>query len=273
MIAITSSTVSNSPAASCSRPPWRRVGWWMVLFLMCCAWDRAVWLVITRDDVPRLGRLETLIEPGTFVATLRDAAHLKVGAIADAAIAVVYGAMYLFGRLWPWIALAVVFIFRHWGGADGRKVRLGLRRGVFVVLVPALAGLAAEALKVLSRRLRPEDHSGFYAFKPWARATADGGGNAPGVLSGEFWSTSRIGLASSHAAVALGGALAAGLLLPRWRVPLLIAAVLCSLSRVAVGAHFLSDVCAGAAIGCALYAVVYAWDRRNNGGQGIDAAG
>ncbi len=243
-------------------PMWRRAAPWLVAFLVCCAWDRAIWLMVTRHETPKLEWLENLIGGDAFRATLRAAVHLDLHAMGSTLLGAAYGGLYMFGRLWPWIFLAVFFIFRHWAGSDGSKVREGLRRGVFVFLVPAFAGLAAEMLKLITRRERPEMADGKYAFLPWPRVS---------LVTPEFWSTEHLGLASSHAAVAFGGALAAGLLLPRWRVPLWMLAALCTISRISVGAHFLSDALAGVACAWAMFALVYAWDRKNNGGRGIVA--
>ena len=251
-------------AAPAPIPAWRKGAPWAIAFLVCCAWDRAVWLMATRPSVsgrvPKLQWLEDSFAGQNLWATLRAAAHLDFHALGQASIALPYGAAYFFGRLWVWIGLAVFFIFRHWGGTDGARVRDGLRRGVFVFLVPALAGLGAELLKFIVRRERPEEADGMYAFLQWPRV-------AP--TDPAFWKTEHLGLASSHAAVAVGGALAAGLLLPRWRAVLYVIAGLCTLSRIAVGAHFLSDAFAGIALAFAAYHVVYAWDRRNNGGMGL----
>ncbi len=237
------------------RSRWRGAGWWLVACAVACAWDRAVWLAATSAGKPKLQWLEDLVGWETLLTLLRNLTH---GSALTTLAAFGYAALYVFGRMWPWIALAMVFIFRHWAGTDGAKVREGLRRGVFVVIVPGAAGLAAEMLKLLTRRGRPELNDGFYTFKPWPHAD---------LLSGGFWNGSGLGLASSHAAVAFGGALAAGLLLPRWRIPLFVIAMLCAASRVAVGAHFLSDVVAGVALAFASYKLFYAWDARNNHGQ------
>jgi membrane-associated phospholipid phosphatase len=247
--------------AGARREWWRVPTWWLVAFVVACAWDRALWLAATRSGVARLQWLEDSIGERQLQAMLRAIMRgsFKVAEITET---LAYGAAYLFGRIWPWIALALFFIFRHWAGTDGHKVKEGLRRGVFVVLVPGSAGLMAEMLKLVVRRMRPEALDGWYAFKAWPQT---------GVLSGSFWNGSGIGLASSHAAVAFGGALAAGLLLPRWRIPLFLLAGLCAASRIAVGAHFLSDVVAGVACAYASYKLFYAWDARNNGGKPLAA--
>lgn len=243
-------------------PWWRAPAWWLVAFAIACAWDRALWLAVTRDKQPRLQWLEDAANIGRFLTLWRDAAQSGPFAIAEAALALAYVGVYGFGRLYIWILLAVFFLFRNWAGTDGAKVREGIRRAVFVLLVPGAAGFAAELLKPIARRMRPEHLDGWYAFKPWP---------PEGPFNLAFWSGSGLGLASSHAAVAFGGALAAGLLLPRWRTPLLILATLCAASRVAVGAHFLSDVVAGTACAFAAYKLLYAWDARNNGGKPLTA--
>jgi membrane-associated phospholipid phosphatase len=42
------------------------------------------------------------------------------------------------------------------------------RRALLLVASPAVAGLSAEALKLVLRRERPDAHSGVYAFRPFA---------------------------------------------------------------------------------------------------------
>jgi membrane-associated phospholipid phosphatase len=240
----------------------RAAGWWLVAFVVACGWDRAVWLMVTKSGVPVLLWLKKLEDLRTYGETLRGAMRLEAHAVWEAIAGAAYLGVYGFGRLYLWAALALFFIFRHWGGTDAAKVREGLRRGVFVFLVPVAAGGAAEALKLLTRRLRPEENQGLYAFKPVTTLNP---------LSTNFWDNSSLGLASSHAAVAFGAALAAGILLPRLRWPLLALAFLCTLSRVAVGAHFLSDAIAGTALAFVAFHGIYAWDARNNKGIPIAA--
>jgi membrane-associated phospholipid phosphatase len=64
-------------------------------------------------------------------------------------------------------------------------------------------------------------------------------------------------LPSSHAAVAFAGSITLALLYPRLALPALAVAIGCGFTRVASGAHYPSDVLAGAVVG-GLTAVVIA---------------
>lgn len=121
------------------------------------------------------------------------------------------------GYLPLWLVLAVAL----WLETRDR------RRALLLAFAPALAGLAAEVLKILLRRERPNLHDGAYFFRPFAD---------------EFLKTKAIGLPSSHAMVAFGGAWILCRLYPKgWPVWVLLAAG-CALTRVQARAHFLSDV-------------------------------
>jgi len=137
-----------------------------------------------------------------------------------------------------WLGVALLMVRDDWRRfATERPAWLIDRwsRGALLVSAVAAAGLAAEGLKLASRRLRPGDEGGWagYAFD-WP--------------AGELWSSSGIGLASSHTAVAFGAALMMSKLHPRYRHMLLALAAGCGWQRVASGAHYLSDVAAAAII-------------------------
>ena len=105
-------------------------------------------------------------------------------------------------------------------------------RGLFVFLGVALAGLVCDVLKVLVGRSRP-----LVLFR-------EGGY--------EFWhlqlNADYQSFPSGHAACAAAAALAFAVVAPRYRLQLLLAALLVALTRVVIVAHFLSDVVAGAAL-------------------------
>jgi membrane-associated phospholipid phosphatase len=111
--------------------------------------------------------------------------------------------------------------------------RLHRARAGLLILAPALAGGAAELVKLAVRRLRPGE-LGEYVFRPWTERT---------------WSTGGLGLASSHAAVAFGAATVLSRMFPHARAVWWALAWGCAFTRVAAGAHFLSDVVAAAVLG------------------------
>ena len=100
-------------------------------------------------------------------------------------------------------------------------------RGMLLTAAPVASGLACEVLKILLRRERPGLHDGAYFFRSF---------------TDHPWSTTAIGLPSSHVMVAFAGAGMASCLFPRtWPAWMLFAAG-CAFTRVAAQAHFLSDV-------------------------------
>ncbi len=107
---------------------------------------------------------------------------------------------------------------------------------LLVALAPIVAGLAAEVLKMAIGRERPLLHEGRHVFKPFLRGFVDSGG---------------LGMPSSHAAVAFGGATAIAIVFPGTRAIAFIAASACAFTRLLTGAHFLSDAFLGAFVGYA----------------------
>jgi membrane-associated phospholipid phosphatase len=116
------------------------------------------------------------------------------------------------------------------------------------MLIPAsvlAAGVAAELLKPLIGRTRPEDaikpagSELVYAFMPWSQRLGD-------------WSD--LGIPSSHGAVSFAAACAIATLYPRTLIVTVPLAIGTCFTRVVNDNHYLSDTLAGAAIGalCAL---------------------
>jgi undecaprenyl-diphosphatase len=120
-------------------------------------------------------------------------------------------------------------------------------RLAFVFAAIAASGIVVDIVKVLVGRSRPRllEQSGIYGFKP------------PG-LSSVYQS-----FPSGHTATLFAAACAAGFLFPRWRWPLLALAALLAGTRLAVGAHYLSDVLAGATIAILVtLGLRWLWSRR-----------
>jgi membrane-associated phospholipid phosphatase len=125
---------------------------------------------------------------------------------------------------WALAAVALALCDAAHRAVDG-MVRYA--RALLLFFAAGLGGLAAEVMKLLARRERPNVEIGEYVFRGWTEQTLNTGG---------------LGLASSHAGVALGAAFMLARLFPRARYVWYTLGVGCAYSRVAAGAHFLSDV-------------------------------
>lgn len=143
------------------------------------------------------------------------------------------------GTLWPWMFVALSLWLHDAAKArrsgDAPALAGAGHRGVMVFLGAALGGGLAEALKGVARRSRPLGDGHYH----WG------------------WSehVSAYGLASSHTGVAFGGAIMLGWFFPALRIPLLLLASGTAMTRLAVGAHYTSDVLAAVILsyaGCAL---------------------
>jgi membrane-associated phospholipid phosphatase len=111
----------------------------------------------------------------------------------------------------------------------------------------SIAGIVAELLKLVVRRERPSLHDGAYGFRAW---------------SDRPLSSSGFGFPSSHAVEAFAAAAVLGQLFPESRALWWALAVGCGLTRIMAGAHFVSDVVAGALLG-ALTATLLARSERH----------
>jgi undecaprenyl-diphosphatase len=116
-------------------------------------------------------------------------------------------------------------------------------RGGLVIAGSIIGGIVAELAKLLVRRRRPGD-LGEYLFRPWTDRPLSTGG---------------LGMPSSHALVAFGAAAVLARLFPRARLIWWGLAWGCGLTRVASGAHFLSDIVVAAILGWLVGAVLWRW--------------
>ena len=124
-----------------------------------------------------------------------------------------------------------------------RARALRFRRANLLLFSPALSGLAGEILKIMIRRLRPGE-TGEYIFRSFAERP---------------FSSSGLGMPSSHAIVAFGAAAMLSRLFPRaWPVWWLLGWG-CALTRVLHGRHFISDVVLAAIVGWLIAALL--WSR------------
>lgn len=144
------------------------------------------------------------------------------------------------GSLVLWLPLALAV----WLGLRARGSVNALRNGWLTLLGPAVAGGAAELLKMLVRRERPGLHDGAYVFRSF--------GDQP-------FNTKDLGLPSSHAMVAFGGAAIIARVFPGTAPVVYALAAGCGLTRILARAHFASDVMVGAIAGWAVAALL--WSR------------
>lgn len=128
---------------------------------------------------------------------------------------------------WPTWVIAAGALWLQERGVVG----LAKRRALLLVGAPALAGIAAEVLKLVFRRLRPLAADGEYAFRSLTDAPL---------------STRGLAFPSSHAMVAFGAAAILAYLFPRAKWVWFSLAAGCALTRVLARAHFVSDVVGGA---------------------------
>jgi membrane-associated phospholipid phosphatase len=142
------------------------------------------------------------------------------------------------GSLVLWIPLAVAV----WLERTARGARTANRAGLLLMLGPALAGAAAEVLKLLLRRERPGLHEGAWVFRAFTDRPFD---------------TRDLGLPSSHAMVAFGGAAVLARLFPGAAPVAYLLAAGTAITRVLAQAHFLSDAVLGALAGWTVGALLW----------------
>lgn len=146
-----------------------------------------------------------------------------------------------------WAIVALALVLHDWVPRTWATLRQASRRGLLLLSCAALGGIVGELLKMVLRRERPGLHDGAHVFRSW---------------SDHPFNTSHLGLPSSEAAVAFAAAAALTRLFPASRVLWYALAVGCTLTRVAAGAHFMSDVVLGALVGYVSTLIVWRRGRR-----------
>jgi membrane-associated phospholipid phosphatase len=122
------------------------------------------------------------------------------------------------------------------------------RSGLFAVASGVLAGLCYSLAKWSVGRTRPFKGVGAFDIDPFT-----GGWNA--LVNGRH----NEAFPSGHTCLAFAVAFALARLLPRWRWAFFVVAGMVGMSRVLVGAHYPSDVVAGAGLGVLAAYVVSRW--------------
>ncbi len=139
--------------------------------------------------------------------------------------------------------------------AYGVLIALAVRIG-FVFLAVGVPGLFIAIVKRLIGRARPNRIEGAdIYFAPFS------------------WSPDLASFPSGHSTTAFAMAVALGALFPRLRVPLFVLAAAIALSRIAAGAHYPSDIVAGAVVGSFGALLVRGWFAARGRGFGFAADG
>ncbi len=141
------------------------------------------------------------------------------------------------GYLPTWIFVAAALVMTDWPRRATEGLRAVLHRGALLLGSATVGGAVAEVAKVLIRRERPRAGDGAYLFRDWS--------DRPFV-------TSSLGMPSSHVLVAFAALAMLVRFFPRARPVWYALAVGCAFTRVAAGAHFLSDVTVAAVLGIAI---------------------
>ncbi|MBC7835007.1 MAG: phosphatase PAP2 family protein [Phycisphaerales bacterium] len=223
----------------------RIVLWWLIGFVVALAWDKAAYnaLAVTAVGGEAAHHAKASLEARDWYRLLRITGYLPT-----------------------WFCVATIFFLTDRARAsrglpppllphaDTWPNRAGLRRAALLLLCTIGSGAAAELIKLIIGRVRPGASIGsglWYDFRlPLS-----------GLLTG-----ADLGFPSSHAAVAFAAAFAMTTLLRPARPVVLALAIGCAYTRLAAGAHFLSDVYAAAGLSYAVCAWFRRLDARNNAG-------
>jgi membrane-associated phospholipid phosphatase len=212
---------------------------------------------MTRGRANRAIAIAGALLAGFIVVSLFDGAvYRAVGATTESRArldsAWWYQVLRQSGSIVPWLVIGLGLLGwdrLHRGRGPWQAPAL---RGPYIAASAGAAGLGAELLKLLIGRERPAT----IQIVDGVEALVYQGYHFRGLFSG-FADGSNLGLPSSHAATAAGGAFAAAMLCPRvwpwawlWVWPLAVGiAGGCAVSRVLTGAHFASDAYGGIVLG------------------------
>jgi len=162
-------------------------------------------------------------------------------------------------RTWLIVALAI-FAHAFWRAFGGNSPRIRIGGILTIALAPIVTGLVAEILRAVIGRERPlsisGDSAGEFQGHVWRGAFA-------GIYhNGQWFDSSNLGLPSSHAAVAMAGAIATARAFPGSGFVLVPIALGCGITRMLSGRHFSSDVFLGIIVGWAIGSLTAAAFRR-----------
>lgn len=192
-----------------------------------------------------------------IAATMLDARSLEWSASLSPAWRSFFGFVTRFGKSEWWLVpsavACLVLLAGDWRRADPRAARAWAEIGAliaFVFFAVAFSGLTTDLVKLVVGRSRPAlfGEAGHLAFNPFRS----------GYLHLSFPSGHATTVAAATTAIALFA----------WRAGILVGlfALLVCVSRVAVGAHFPSDVVGGAFVGATITVLLaMLWSRARYG--------
>jgi undecaprenyl-diphosphatase len=198
------------------------------------------------------------------VVVVLDASAIRTSLTAPQAVRSFFDTVTDFGKggwiLWPaglvLVGLAVFTAPSRGRFATGVVAAVAVRL-TFVFAAVAIPGLFTAIVKRLIGRARPliEGAADPYRYDPLV------------------WKAAYASLPSGHATTAFAAAIAIGSLWPQTRPYVWVYALLVAVSRVAVTAHFPSDVLAGAVVGTVGALLVRDWFAARRLGFSVDADG
>lgn len=149
--------------------------------------------------------------------------------------------------LWPTGVLALAILMVHYRTEDSpRRRNVNWVGGIafYLFAAVALSGIVTDIIKPIVGRARPKLLHGeqqFYGFNPLS------------------WGADNWSFPSGHATTVFALALAVAFLLPRWRLALVMLALVLALTRPLLGAHYPSDIIAGGIIGAGTAVLLRIW--------------
>ncbi|GAB5406923.1 MAG: hypothetical protein Aurels2KO_51540 [Aureliella sp.] len=168
-------------------------------------------------------------------------------------------------------------------GAVALSVAPNKRPAVWTaVLITLLSGLTANALKAGFVRVRPHsvgliqiEESAWFSATATADAIAkerdETGETTASAAEPDFWDSRQRSFPSGHSATAWALAIGLSLAFPRATGVFIFLAVLASIQRISSGAHYPSDVFAGAVIACLSAIVILLASKLRTGTQAVQS--
>ncbi|QDU32399.1 PAP2 superfamily protein [Poriferisphaera corsica] len=174
-----------------------------------------------------------------------------------------YRMLRIMGFLPFWIAVAIAIILHDTHKYLPKFNRtVCASRGLLLIFTTVSAGIIAEIIKFLVRRMRPYKYysdyltpptnsTHLYEYRPFNSTTHD------------FLDTGGLSFPSSHAIIAFAAAFILAKLFPKTAPVLYLFAIGCAITRILTRGHYLSDTVGSAIFAYAIAQTFYAWHLYN----------